>query len=150
MFWHVLECNKLNPLDALPNEKESAMQDDPNRFFKESFEATMRFAELAVRSLLILNGGAALGLLTFASNQNKNGSAPINYTDAVWLFGIGAALAVLTAGLAYLAQYFFTHENDDWKKKTANTLQIGAVVAWLVSMGFFVGGVRAAVAVVAN
>jgi hypothetical protein len=124
--------------------------EEPNRFFKESFEATMRFAELAVRSLLILNGGAALGLLTFASNQSKNGAPPINYADAVWLFGIGAALSVLTAGFAYVAQYFFTHESDDWKEKVAIGFQLAAVAAWLFSMALFVCGVRAAVAVVAN
>lgn len=124
--------------------------DEPNRFFKESFEATMRFAELAVRSLLILNGGAALGLLTFASNQSKNGAAPINYADAVWWFGIGAALSVLTAGLAYVAQYFFTHENDDWKEKVAIGCQLAAIAVWLASMVLFVCGVSAAVAAVAN
>lgn len=104
----------------------------------------MRFAELAVRSLLILNGGAALGLLTFASNQTKNGGSSINYADAVCLFGVGAALSVMTAGLSYLAQYYFTHEDDDWQTWVARILRWGAIVVWLTSIALFVFGVRSA------
>lgn len=104
----------------------------------------MRFAELAVRSLLILNGGAALGLLTFASNQTKNGGSSINYADAVCLLGVGAALSVMTAGLSYLAQYYFTHEDDDWQTWVACILRWGAIVVWLTSIALFVFGVRSA------
>lgn len=117
---------------------------ETKRFFKESFEATMRFAELAVRSLLILNGGAALGLLTFASNHTKNGGTPIDYADAVCYFGVGAALSVLTAGMSYLAQYYFTHENEDWQLTLASCLRWGAIGAWLVSIILFLCGVSAA------
>ncbi len=119
---------------------------EPKRFFKESFEATMRFAELAVRSLLILNGGAALGLLTFASNQTKNGATAINYAEAVCFFGLGAALSVVTAGVSYLAQYYFTHEDNDWQTKAANSLRWIAIITWVVSIAVFVCGIGAAVA----
>lgn len=120
------------------------------RLTKESFEATMRFAELAVRSLLILNGGAALGLLTFASNQSKNGGAPIDYADAILFFGVGAALSVLSAGLSYLAQCYFTRENGNWQTKAGHVLRGVAIVAWLVSIALFIFGVRAATAVLST
>ncbi len=62
-------------------------------------EGVMRFADLTVRSLLILNGGAAIGLLTFVTNNGRHDLASL-----VFWFGLGAWLGVATAAASYLAQ----------------------------------------------
>jgi hypothetical protein len=92
---------------------------------KPYVEGVMRFAELAVRSLLILNGGAALALLAFAGNTAARGGIDLlgRVAPVITIFSIGAALGVTTACGAYLAQALFM------EAKTNPRLQI-------VAMGF--------------
>jgi len=72
-------------------------------------EAVIKFADLTVRSLLILNGGAALAVLSFAANKAGSNSA---LAWSVWYFGVGAACSVATAALSYFGQSFFSHDRD--------------------------------------
>lgn len=114
---------------------------------RDSFHATIRFAEISVQSLLVLTGGAALGVLTFASSHAKNGDdAILAYANAVWWFGWAGALAVLVAGLSYLAQWSFTRHFAwvDWRGHLGNAFQLLAISAWLLSMVFFLFGVTRA------
>jgi len=86
---------------------------------RKSFDAVIKFAEITIRSLLILNGGSALAVLTFASSRvskgiDQNVDKIMNVSDEsmarmVIAFGFGALLSVLTAGWSYLSQHFFTH-----------------------------------------
>ena len=119
-------------------------------------EATYRYGELSVRSLLILNGGAALALLTLAGSA-KTGLVSINAGDLaglVWYFGAGAGLSVLTSGLAYLSQSFYAQHNEpmtedeealaavNWIwRRLGHAFRIAAMVAWLSSLGLFSFGV---------
>ena len=64
-------------------------------------EAVFRFSDLAVRSLLILNGGAALAILGFASRELSSNKSASAFAPVCFLFGLGSALAVACAGLAY-------------------------------------------------
>ena len=75
--------------------------------YRPGFEATIRFADIAIRSLLILNGGAALALLTFAGNAASRGQQ-ISFEWSLLAFGIGAAFSVATAGFSYLSQSLYT------------------------------------------
>jgi hypothetical protein len=94
--------------------------------YRPLFEATIRFAEMYVRSLLVLNGGAALGLLTFVSSAAARGGSG-NYKPALLAFGSGAALAVLTAGFSYVAQFCYSNSSgDDWKIKIGYGVHIAA------------------------
>lgn len=70
--------------------------------WKSGFDAVITFAELAVKSLLLLCGGAAVALLSFAGNRGATGQASLDaYATAVALFG-GAA------GVQSLQQVFPT------------------------------------------
>ena len=110
----------------------------------------MRFAELSVRSLLVLNGGAALALIAFAANAATRADDATGflaaYVDAIWAFGLGACLAVLVAGLAYLSQTLMVEaEHGKIWNKIGHGLRIVAVVIWLASLTLFVVGIRNAV-----
>lgn len=75
---------------------------------KPMIEGLFRFAEMAVRSLLVLNGGSALAVLTFTGHTYNAGSkAKLSvFGELISIYGLGAAAAVATAALAYLAQMF--------------------------------------------
>lgn len=105
---------------------------------KPSAEAITKFADATIRSLLILNGGAALALLTFAANARNLGSsiATDALQAAVLAFGSGAAAATATAFFTYVSQAIYHHRND----KAGNRVRAVAIVFGFVSLGAFAFG----------
>jgi hypothetical protein len=107
--------------------------------WRGSFEAIISFAELAIKSLLLLCGGAAVALLSFAGSRSSTTQISLDaYATAVAYFGGAAAGAVLTAGLAYLAQVSFGEKV--WAK-IGERLRYAAIIAWLASLTGFAFGV---------
>ena len=103
-----------------------------------SFDATIRFAELAIKSLLVLCGGAAIAVLSFAGTRGATAQASLDaYAPAVCYFGIAAGGAVATAAISYLAQSFFT---NDWDK-TGRAFQGLAIILCLANLACFGIGV---------
>ena len=104
----------------------------------------MKFAELSVRSLLILNGGAALALLAFTANTGGSSAADllVQYGHAIWCFGLGACLAVFVAGLAYLSQTLMAEaaHGTTWNR-VGQYLRVAAAMAWLTSLTLFASGI---------
>ena len=110
--------------------------------WRETFGATMRLAELALRSLLILNGGAALAMLSFAVNYSKQETAfkAGAVGPVVLIFGLGALLSVATTAIAYLTQLLYTQK---WKW-TPHVLRVVAIISGFGSLGFFGWGIYVA------
>lgn len=103
-------------------------------------EAVMRFADLAVRSLLILNGGAALAILTYAANATKTGSTyGEELASLVWYFGVGAFLSAATAGLAYVAQVCFSELSSEGNlnNRWGHRVRVVALVVGIASLAAF-------------
>ena len=117
--------------------------------WKSGFDATIRFAELAIRSLLLLCGGAAVALLSFAGSRGATAQSSLDaYAAAVTFFGGAAAGAVATAGLSYLSQSFFNDAEKRWCQVVAEVLRWGAVALWLGSLfAFYIGVQKASEAV---
>jgi hypothetical protein len=111
--------------------------------WKPLFEAQIRFADITVRSLLILNGGAALALFTMAGNADKLGIKE-KFPDLSYMalcFGMGAALGVLTAGLAYLTQLMFVELTPEERAARWGTwFRVLAVLCAILSWSAFVYG----------
>ena len=108
------------------------------------YDAGIRFAEMTVRSLLILNGGAALALFTIAGNADKIGVKP-QIAELSWMavcFAAGAALAVSTAFLSYVAQTVYVEvQPHERATRIGNRVRKGVVVFGLLSMTAFIVGV---------
>lgn len=106
-------------------------------------EAVMRFADLTVRSLLLLNGGAALAVLTFATNANKSmllGSRIEDLASLVWLFALGAGLSVATSAASYLAQVLFTELDAPHDYRLGNVFRgIAVAFGFAAMVCFFLG-----------
>jgi hypothetical protein len=98
---------------------------------RPGIDAVIRFAEIGIRSLLILNGGAALALLSFASSASSR-NEPVTFKASICAFGAGAALSVLTAGLSYASQSAYNSE----ARKPAPDHIMGV---WLRNISFFCG-----------
>ena len=112
---------------------------------RPGIDAVIRFAEIGIRSLLILNGGAALALLSFASSASSR-NEPVTFKTSLCAFGAGAALSVLTAGLSYAAQSAYNRE----ARRPVPDQFIGgwlrniAFVCGLIALGAFVVGMISA------
>ncbi len=111
-------------------------------------QAARTYAGQVVQALLLLNGAAALAMLTFIGNVSKDAdlkSMLFGLSDPLSFFANGAALAVLTAIFAYLSQASWTDGDSLW----SNTLRIFAMVLALGSLLLFGGGISQANAVFA-
>lgn len=107
----------------------------------KTFDAIIRFADITLRSLLILNGGAALGFITFSAGK----TVPSAYTadgmgSILWTFGIGAALAVLTAGLSYLNQVIYAEVDTQQAKKWGDRFRYLTIIVAISSWVSFIYG----------
>lgn len=121
-----------------------------NERIKASFDASIRFAEHTLRSLILLNGGAAVSLITFASKESSivgtkiSAHASTTFTGAV-VFAVGAAMAVLSMAVSYLAQHQYTYEILEKRVRwTGNAFRATAIVLAIGSMGLFIYGVYSA------
>lgn len=104
---------------------------------------TTAFAELSGRSLMLLNGLAAVAVLAFAGQAPKalaQGVAP-----ALNAFGWGATLAVVTALAAYLAHALFMRDEVAYERKCyGGSLNVVAATAGMISIGSFLYGLTLA------
>jgi len=107
---------------------------------KWHWEQGNQYAIEAIKTLLWLNGAAALALLTFEGNKVKAGSAAAKVAqlvgNSILSFGIGALCAALGFMFAYLTQ--LQYGNDKWHiASTVHRLTYGVLV--LCILAFLVG-----------
>ena len=112
------------------------------------FEAAMRYAELAIRSLLLVSGGAAIALAGFAGHSlgsaNPNPAILQALGSSVMWFAYSAAGAVGVAGLAYVSQILYGEVPEPWDDRLGGFVRILAVALFLASLLCFVWGANAA------
>jgi hypothetical protein len=108
----------------------------------ENLKGAIALGGQAVKSLELVNGGAAIGLLTFYGNAAAKN--PQTSIDVWWLklalvsFAMGVALAVLTSILAYISQLISATENPS---DAEVNWRLGALTAGISSAITFVLGV---------
>jgi hypothetical protein len=114
-----------------------------------SFKATADFALETMRSLVLVNGGAAVGMLTFVGNvwaRNPGLSRVVltHLADAMASYGGGLALAVLACAFSYLAQWCATDLSREggsnspaqrWFRLWQRATMIVAILSWLAFLG---------------
>ncbi len=100
----------------------------------ESFKAIIAFANITIRSLLLINGGALVALLAFFGNTWKDSHSVIVLSiPSMKAYLLGLVFAVLVSGVAYIAQHYFTRQQN----KAGITFQIIAIIFALISLGSF-------------
>ncbi len=103
----------------------------------EMFKATLEAGQTAIKSLTIINGGAAIALLAFIGNA-LNKDRPIDVSGfhcPLMIFVTGVGLAGLTSALRYFSQDAYNYKN--W---LGTTFKILAVVGGILSLVAFAYG----------
>lgn len=115
--------------------------------------AAITFAGASIKSLLLLNGGAAVAMLAFIGSAAKNipaAASAISLAFPLYCFGLGAASAVLVAMGAYLSQIaFYGHyvEPGKWQYIAGQIFRALAVGTAVFSISAFIKGLYAAYSV---
>lgn len=104
---------------------------------------TVKTAENAVKSLLIVNGGAALALLAFFGAIARTSAELANKVDvanALAIFTAGAFMAAVTSCMTYFSQAGFGQEFGSRSMSMGNWFRCTAISSAAVSAGSFVFG----------
>lgn len=105
----------------------------------EMFRSVIQAGQGALRTCLLINGGAAVALLAFVGHLVGSGTetVPLAATAKVMSAFVSGVLAGgLASGTTYLSQWLYA---DDWHK-TGFALNILAILFGLGSLAFFAFG----------
>jgi hypothetical protein len=89
----------------------------------ENFKAVLASSRDALKSAILINGGAGVALLAFMGQMQKGG---VSTAMATWLpwslacFVLGVLVAAIATGASYLAQdkYYFEGDEEKTRKRT--------------------------------
>ncbi len=98
-------CVELNHKSDLENWKENRETD------RVMLNATITLSGLALRSAILINGGAAVACLTFLGNVKGDYSLLANSLE---LYVFGVLSATTATGGAYLCQSAYTSDKEKW------------------------------------
>ena len=103
----------------------------------EIAKATCVAGQGALKTTIIMNGGASVALLAFIGNTwIHKGDGVAMLSIALFLFAIGVLSGCAATGVTYFAQSIATEENkDQWKVRNN-----WAVALWITSCCFFLAG----------
>jgi len=113
----------------------------------ESFRAVIMQGQNALKSLILINGGAAVALLAFLGHLMGTGTveraalAPL--AEALFIFVMGVLFGSVAAATTYFSQAFFTVQKK-WHIRIAYTFQAVTVVLGILGFVWFLRGAYAA------
>jgi len=125
------EYDYLESLRTTAHERNLAYYNAQQQNSIEIFRSVIVYGQEAIKSAILINGGAAVALLAFIGNiwTKSTGQPAVNsLTKAIFLFTIGVLSAAIGAGTSHLTQYFYK-ENKEKKAKMLHVLTIVIVVA---------------------
>ena len=147
-FEHLKMANDIDMNNAkLQNDVKIALQKVISDHAIEMFKSVLTSANNAVKACMIINGGAALSLLTFigklATETKPQNISP--YAFACIAFCTGLAFSALAASGTYFSQYYFgkkfdaeilknrypDNEKENYSQKEKNAELLAYVFRWL-------------------
>ena len=119
-----------------------AYQDHVHNWDIEGFKQVIALGQSALKSIMLINGGASVALLAFISNLATNTSAKLQippFAESLRYFVIGVFLSSAAFAPTYLSQSFFDGEKK-WQQHTGLTFQIITIAIGIFSfISFFYG-----------
>lgn len=101
----------------------------------ESFKATVQLAISLLKTIMLLNGAAAVAILSFIGNYKSK--LNIEYiTNALLIYVVGVLLSAIAYGLSYLAQYHYTYS----PVSVGDTYRRIVIIVVIGSMLYFMSG----------
>ena len=138
--------------DKIEREYALRAHEENRQMRTDARKAAIDSANLAIRALLLVNGGAVVALLAFIGAKVADDSAAVGLAplvESVWFFAIGAGWSAGSAGLAYCVNLL---DNDilssvklTWqhpyveKKPVAERLSRFRTAAFLMALSAVVG-----------
>ncbi|HEY4249299.1 MAG TPA: hypothetical protein VGM64_20925 [Lacunisphaera sp.] len=104
---------------------------ESQEFNRTMFRAAMEFAGGALKSALLINGGAAVAILAYLGSRNSHHSE--DFSNALAAYTIGVLVSAVATGAAYFAQLAFTENHD----RRGNVYRIVAIIFILGSYAAF-------------
>ena len=110
------------------------------RISTEGFKSVILSGQNALRSALLINGGASIALLAYIGKLNVEASTQLAaLAFPLLIFVIGVLLAAINSGITYLSQWFYFGGNL-WKQKIGFYLNIINIVLGIASYSLFATG----------
>jgi hypothetical protein len=117
---HELQVEEGKWKHELKRDDAKRAHDVSNEFHTYTNKASIESANLALRTLIVINGGAAVAVLTFlggvASKDKIDFSKVGAVADTIKYFTIGVACALAAMALSYLTNYFMAAVEGTKKK----------------------------------
>jgi hypothetical protein len=103
----------------------------------EMFRTVIQSGQNALKTAMLMNGGASIALLAFIGKltEARQGHIPA-FTNALAVFVLGVFCIVVASGTTYLSQWFYAEE-DGWKHKTGFGFNLVSIFLGLSSYGLF-------------
>ena len=116
----------------------------------EMFRSVITAGQNALRSVFLMNGAAAVAILTFIGNLANNDPQRIpSLAPSLTVFVSGVLLVTVASGATYLSQWFYAHP-PKWSRYTGFTLNALAIVLAIASYCAFAWGIHDAYTVFAS
>lgn len=115
-------------------------QKEVSSFNLEGFKSVILAVQNALRSAILLNGGAAVAMLAYIGKLSVEASASVSqFAFPLFLFVLGALTVAVGSGVTYLSQWFY-FGGSIWKWRVGFALNILAILLGLTSYGLFAVG----------
>ena len=115
-------------------------QKSQSQIFTEGFRSVILSAQNALRSSILINGGASVALLTFIGKLNIEANTQVNkLAFPLLIFVIGVLVSAINSGFTYLTQWFY-FGGVVWKEKLGFYLNIINIILAIASYSLFAIG----------
>lgn len=124
------------------HERNLAHYDAQQQSSRQMWDSVFTYGQAALKSAILINGGAAAGLLAFIGNiwsKGINPAAVEHLTNAILAFTLGVLSAAVGTGTTYVTQYGYC---SNWKF-VARTFHVLTLIVVLGSYVFFTLGSHA-------
>lgn len=121
------------------HERNLAHYDAQQQHSLEMLRSVFAYGQAALKSAILINGGAAVALLAFIGNIWAKGIVPeavSSITSAIICFSAGVLAAAFATGTTYLTQYCYSEDHD----RTGVTFHIVTILIVLSSYYLFARG----------
>jgi hypothetical protein len=121
---------------------------EDTEFGRAHFRATIEFAQILLRSLIFVNGGAVVAILTFVGNLAAKTGVQIQITllaQSIGDFTIGLGFGLAATFLAYLTMVFQEGKlGDAISRRLHASAWFAGMACGAASFGCFAVGARSA------
>jgi len=123
-----------------------AYQEHVHNWSLEGFKQIIALGQSTLKSMMLINGGAAVALLAFLGNLiTRTGSSAnvVAFAGSMRLFVIGVFLAAVAYATTYFSQLFYDGEKV-WQQRTGLILHVITSLIGAASLAAFLWGAHAA------